>query len=166
MAALRIRPEAPGDTAHLQALTTTAFEPMSFSDGTEADALDRLRSDGDLLLSLVAEIDSRIVGHVAFSPLQISDGSERWVGLGPISVEPSRQRQGIGRTLIAEGMDHMRSIGMNGVALIGNPAVYQSSGFISDGRLTYRDVPVQYVQYHLISGPTPLGEVTFSKGLE
>ncbi len=165
MRALRIRREEPSDVAHLHALTAAAFAPMSFSDGTEADALDALRRDGDLALSLVAEMSGDIVGHVAFSPVTLSDGSQDWVGLGPISVEGARQRQGIGRTLIAEGLDHMRTNGINGVVLIGNPAVYQSSGFVSDGRLTYRDVPVQYVQYHLISGPPPMGEVTFAKGL-
>ena len=84
-----IRPEEPGDEATIFALTEAAFADMEFSDGDEQHVVTRLRDAGDLTLSLVAEDvaedAARIVGHIAFSPVTISDGAQGWYGLGPVS---------------------------------------------------------------------------------
>lgn len=163
---MEIRDERPDDAVTLRDLTYRAFKPMSFSDDSEADALDQLRADGDLMLSLVAEQDSKIVGHVAFSPVSFTDGSTGFAGLGPISVEPDLQRRGIGRALIDAGFARLKQLGMRGCVLIGNPDVYASSGFVSSGQLSYQDLPSQYVQHIVFEGATPQGEVTFAPGLE
>jgi len=90
MTAIAIRPEEPGDEAAIHALTQAAFRDMPFSDGSEPDLVDRLRADGDLALSLVAvNMDEAIVGHIAFSPVAIADGSAGWFQLSPVSVIPS-----------------------------------------------------------------------------
>ena len=88
MSALTIRPETDADHAQIAVVTNAAFVEVEHSDGSEVQIVDKLRQDGDLALSLVAEDGERIVGHVAVSPVTISDGSEDWYGLGPISVLP------------------------------------------------------------------------------
>ncbi|MEM6586763.1 MAG: N-acetyltransferase, partial [Pseudomonadota bacterium] len=97
---ITIRAEAPGDEATIFKLTEAAFKGMPFSDGTEPYIVDKLREDGDLTLSLVALDKQRIVGHIAISPITITDGTPDWYGLGPVSVWPDLQRVGIGGTLI------------------------------------------------------------------
>ena len=161
-----IRPETPADLAAIHALTETAFAPMAFSDGTEADCINGLRQDGDLTLSLVAEDAGKIIGHVAYSPAFIGGEGADWYGLGPIAVEASRQKQGIGSQLAAAGHAELRKLGAAGVVLIGKPEVYGPMGFVSDGSLRYRDVPVSIVQYLAFGDATPSGEVTFSPALE
>lgn len=157
-----IRPEMPADHDAIHELTWGAFKPMAFSDDTEADIIRALRADGDLTISLVAEDDDEIVGHVAFSPITIDGAHHNWFGLGPISVEPGRQRQGIGKALIAAGLKLLDERGASGCALIGNPDVYSHAGFVSDGQLTYLDVDTKYVQRLVLRGPTPRGKLGFA----
>ena len=57
-----------------------------------------------MTISLVAEIDGQVVGHIAFSPIVISDGTTDWYGMGPVSVLPDHQKQGIGKALVNEGI--------------------------------------------------------------
>ena len=111
---VQIRTERPADDAAIHALTRVAFEPMPFSSGTEAPIVRALRSSGDLTLSLVAEDDGVIVGHIAFSPVTIDGVHGGWFGLGPISVRADRQRQGIGKALIARGLELLRQRGAAG----------------------------------------------------
>ncbi|MEL7518469.1 MAG: N-acetyltransferase, partial [Pseudomonadota bacterium] len=99
-APITIRAEAPGDEETIFALTKAAFTGMPFSSGTEPYIVDKLRADGDLTLSLVALDKQRIVGHIAISPVSITDGAQGWYGLGPVSVWPDIQKMGIGGTLI------------------------------------------------------------------
>lgn len=161
-----IRPERPGDEDAIHDLTVMAFQPMLFSDGSEAPIIRALRSSGDLTLSLVAEEDGTIVGHVAFSPVTIDGVHGGWFGLGPISVKPERQRRGIGTALIREGLEWLKSHGAAGCALIGNPDVYRGSGFESDGLLSYGDLDRRYVQRIVFSGPAPRGILQFSPAFE
>lgn len=157
-----IRPEAPTDLDAIHELTWIAFKPMPYSAGTEADIIRRLRADGDLTISLVAEEDGEVVGHVAFSPVSIDGRHDGWFGLGPISVKPERQRQGIGKALIAAGLKLLGARGASGCALIGNPEVYGHAGFVSDGKLTYADVDGRYVQRLILRGSAPSGALTFA----
>lgn len=120
---MKIRGERPADDLAIHELTRVAFEPMPFSSGTEAPIIRALRASGDLTLSLVAEDDGVIVGHIAFSPVTIDGVHAGWFGLGPISVSADRQRQGIGKALIARGLELLRQQGAAGVALIGNPEI-------------------------------------------
>jgi putative acetyltransferase len=77
----------------------------------------------------VAEIDGRIVGHIAFSPVVISGGTTGWYGLGPVSVLPERPKQGIGKALINEGLSRLKASGGQGSALVGDPNHYHRFGF-------------------------------------
>ena len=163
---MQIRPERPTDDDAIHDLTTVAFDPMPFSDGTEAPIIRAVRSSGDLTLSLVAEEEGEVVGHVAFSPVTVDGVDVGWFGLGPISVRPDRQRQGIGRALVADGLERLRGLGAAGCALIGNPDVYAPMGFSSDGRLTYRGLDPAIVQVVVFSGAAPLGELRFAPAFE
>ncbi len=161
-----IREENPGDIETIHQLTYDTFAPMTFSDNSEADCINRLREDGDLFISLVAIVDDAIVGHIAFSKASIDATEGAWVGLGPISVHPDHQRRGIGRAMIADGLAKLKHHGADGCVLIGNPDVYSSSGFISDGRLTYKEIPVQFVQHVRFTATSARGEITFAPALE
>lgn len=161
-----IRNERPGDEDAIHGLTLAAFEPMAFSDGTEAPIIRSLRASGDLTLSLVAEENGAIVGHIAFSPVTIDGIHDNWFGLGPVSVRPGMQRQGIGKALILKGLEMLRERGARGCALIGNPRIYSRVGFESDGRLSYGNLASSYVQRILFSGPAPHGELKFSPAFE
>ncbi|QYU69233.1 N-acetyltransferase [Leptolyngbya sp. 15MV] len=160
---MTIRPEAPGDEPAIHALTEAAFREVKHSDGSEAAIVDRLRADGDLALSLVAlNLDHAIVGHVAFSPVTISDGSEGWFGLGPCSVIPTRQRTGIGSELIKAGLAELESRAARGVVLLGSPAYYGRFGFEHDPRLVYPGPPAEYFQRLVLAGDAPSGTVTYA----
>jgi len=161
-----IRPERPEDADIIHDLTVRAFAPMPFSSGTEAPILRALREAGDLTLSLVAEEDGAIIGHVAFSPVAINGVHAGWFGLGPVSVAPERQRQGIGKALMAEGLARLKRAGAAGCALIGNPAVYARMGFASDGALTYRDLDPALVQRVVFAGDAPRGELAFAPAFD
>ena len=157
-----LRPETDGDHAAIHTLTAEAFAPMPFCDGTEADAIDILRRDGQLTLSLVAELDGVIVGQVTFSPAWVEDGDGDWYCLGPISVAKPYQRHGIGSRLSAEGLRRLGETGAAGVILMGNPAVYVPMGYRCDLTLSHGDIARKYIHYQLLHGTAPTGEVTFS----
>lgn len=162
MIAADIRPERPGDEAAIQALTRAAFAGMPFSDGREPEFVGDLRAAGDLTLSLVAVSGRAIVGHIAFSPVTISDGSPDWQGLGPVSVAPPRQRRGIGAALIGHGIAELRARGAAGVVLLGSPAYYARFGFEHDPALTYPGPPAAYFQRLVLRGTPPRGTVRYA----
>lgn len=162
MSAITIRPEQPGDEATIHALTEAAFREMPFSDGDEQDLVDRLRVDGDLTLSLVAEDGGRIVGHIAFSPVSISDGSKSWFGLGPVSVWPELHGQGIGSLLIRQGIAELSGGGARGIVLLGSPEYYSRFGFEHDPLLAYPGPPPEYFQRLTLSGDGARGTVSYA----
>ena len=106
--------------------------------------IDALRDANALTISLVAEIDRQIVGHIALSPVTISDGSMGWYGLGPISVLPEFQRQGIGTSLVSEGLSLLKGMGSKGCVLVGDPKYYERFGFKNLPDLILEGVPQEY----------------------
>ncbi len=161
-----IRPERPDDIDAIDRLTTAAFEPQSFSDGSEAPIIRSLRASGDLTLSLVAEDDGDVIGHVAFSPVTIDGAHDGWFGLGPISVRLDRQRRGVGRALVAEGLLRLREREARGCALIGDPNIYGRLGFTGNGPLSHRGLDQAIVQHLTFSGPPPRGELRFAPAFD
>ena len=158
-----IRPEDAGDESAIFALTEAAFADMPFSDGDEQHLVDRLRADGDLALSLVAEDADRFVGHIAFSRVSISDGALDWYGLGPVSVWPELHGQGIGGALIKRGIADLRQLGAKGVVLLGSPDYYPRFGFAHEPQLTFPGPPPEYFQALVLDGDLPSGEVTYAR---
>jgi putative acetyltransferase len=124
-----IRDETESDAAVITQVTVAAFETMEISNHTEQFIIEALRSARALTLSLVAEVDGRVVGHIAFSPVAISDGTKNWYGLGPVSVLPEYQRRGIGKALIQEGLSRLRKLSAKGCCLVGHPQYYRKFGF-------------------------------------
>lgn len=102
------------------------------------------------------------MGHVAFLPVTIGVESDGWYGLGPVSVWPDKQRQGIGSALINEGLAILKANGAKGCVLIGDPAYYERFGFRSDGNLRYQQVPTQYVQSLPFKSDPATGQLKFS----
>jgi len=162
MSAIAIRPETTDDIAIIHRITTDAFRDMPFSDDDEPELVDKLRADGDLTLSLVAELDGKVVGHIAFSSVTISDGTRDWYGLGPVSVTPELQRQGIGSQLVRRGIADMREIGARGIILLGSPDYYGRFGFEHDPALKYPGPPPEYFQRLVLDGSAPSGVVSYA----
>ena len=106
-----IRPETPKDFRSIRQILIAAFEKQSFSHQTEHLIVEALRAADALALSLVAEVDSEVVGHIAFSAAGIGDASSGWFLLGPVAVRPDHQGRGIGRALIEAGLEGLRPRG-------------------------------------------------------
>ena len=157
-----IRPERAGDEAAIHGVVAAAFDGHPHSDGSEPGIVDALRADGDLAISLVAEEGGAIVGHVAFSPVSVSDGSQGWFGLGPAAVDPARQGEGIGTALIERGLDLLRDRGAAGCVVLGNPAYYARFGFAHDPALTYPGPPPEYFQRLVIGNSGAQGVVAYA----
>ena len=158
-----IRPERASDEAAIRALMAAAFDGHPHSDGSEPGIVDALRADGDLAISLVAEEGGAIVGHVAFSPVSVSDGSQGWFGLGPAAVDPARQGEGIGTALIERGLDLLRDRGAAGCVVLGDPAYYARFGFAHDPALTYPGPPPEYFQRLVIGNSGAQGVVAYAR---
>jgi putative acetyltransferase len=156
-----IRNEIESDAQAIAEITQTAFATCPYGDHTEQFIINALRAAGALTVSLVAEIDRNVVGHVAFSPVTISDGNPHWYGLGPVSVLPQHQRQGIGTALICEGLSLLKARGAQGCVLVGEPAYYQRFGFRNPSPLTLEGVPPQYFLALPFEDQTPRGVVVF-----
>jgi len=161
-----IRTETSGDIAAIHAVTAAAFKDAVHSSHTEHYIVDALRERGELAISLVAVRDGQVIGHVAVSPVAISDGSEGWFGLGPISVDPPHQGQGVGAALMKAVLDALQAIGAHGCVLLGEPAYYGRFGFRCVPGLVLRGVPAAYFQALQLQAPMPRGEVSYSPAFE
>lgn len=158
---IRIRPEAADDAGAIEAVTRAAFLDAPHTSHTEQFVLDALRRAGRLSIALVAELRGEIVGHVAVSPVSISDGSSGWFGLGPISVLPRLQRRGAGSLLMREALRILREAGASGCVLLGDPVYYRRFGFRPVAGLVLPDVPPEYFQALSFVAPCPQGVVSY-----
>jgi len=136
--------ETLSDHKRIDEVTRAAFENHPFSRQTEIFIIQALRAAHALSVSLVAEVGGQIVGHIAFSPVTVSDGSLNWYGMGPVSVMPGFQKQGIGKALVLEGLSRLKSLGANGCALVGDPGFYGRFGFRNYPELILDDVPQEF----------------------
>ena len=159
-----IRNETGSDAGAIAEVTMSAFRSLQISRHTEQFIIAALRNAGALTISLVAEVDGQVVGHIAFSPLTISDGTADWHGLGPISVRPANQRQGIGKALVNDGLSLLKALGSKGCALVGDPAYYQRFGFRNIPSLVYEGIPQEYFLVLPLANDRPHGSVTFHEG--
>ncbi|MBK7014448.1 MAG: N-acetyltransferase [Sulfuritalea sp.] len=156
-----IRNETDGDADAITAVTLAAFATLEISQHTEQFIVKALRAAGALTVSLVAELDGRVVGHVAFSPVVLSDGTPDWHGLGPVSVLPAHQRQGIGKALIRQGLARLQAMGARGCCLVGHPDYYRKFGFRNLDQLAHAGVPPEYFLALSFDGHWPQGAVAF-----
>ena len=150
---LTLRAETSDDYDAIRDVTSKAFEGKGFSDGTELYIPGLLRDAGALVFSHVAELDGAIVGHVALSPVGVGQDWESFFALGPISVLPEYQRQGVGTALIAASVEFAKTRA-EGIILMGDPGYYGQFGF----------APISSASKHLqvlSFGASPQGEVTW-----
>ena len=161
---ITIRSEADADVSAIAEVTIAAFKALEISHHTEQFIVAALRAAKALSISLVAEADGRVIGHIAFSPVAISDGTPGWYGLGPISVLPAYQRQGIGKALIQEGLARLRGMNARGCCLVGHPDYYRKFGFRNMPELVLEGVPQEVFFALSFDGRIPHGTVTFHDG--
>lgn len=163
---LQLRHETAADIAAIEAVTIAAFADNEHTSHNEQLIVRTLRAANELTLSIVAEEQGHIVGHVAVSSVTIvdSDGHKApgWYGLGPISVLPSRQGQGIGSRLMEHALSELRALGGAGCVVLGEPAYYMRFGFQSYAGLLLPGVPSEYFMARALQGPIPKGVVTYS----
>jgi len=163
---IQIRSETPADAQRIEAVTTAAFLHAPHTSHTEQHIVDGLRRAGKLAVSLVAELDGAVIGHVATSPVSISDGTEGWFGLGPISVLPQHQRRGVGARLVREALRILRQRGASGCVVLGEPEYYGRFGFRADLNLVLAGVPPEYFQAISFDSSNTRGTVTYHEAFD
>ena len=138
---IQIRPETKIDIGRIRTVNVAAF-------GTEAEAdlADGLRKSGIPLISLVAEVDGKLIGHILFSPVTLSGNKAevKIAGLAPMAVLPAHQKQGIGAALVKAGLKLCTSNGYKAVIVLGHPDYYPKFGFVPSSRFGIKseyDVP-------------------------
>jgi putative acetyltransferase len=161
-----IRSENDADVRAITEVTVAAFRTLEISNHTEQFIIEALRVAKALTVSLVAEVNDRVVGHIAFSPVTISDDTRNWYGLGPVSVLPEYQRQGIGEALIREGLSRLREMNARGCCLVGHPDYYRKFGFKNMPGLVHEGVPQEVFFARSFDGHIPQGTVTFHDGFK
>jgi putative acetyltransferase len=120
---IEIREERPGDIAAIRDLNRRAF-----GQDQEGNIVDALRSNGAALLSLLATLDGRVVGHIVYSPLSVN-GEVTGAALGPMAVLPEYQRQGIGSKLVEAGNLKLKDAGCPFIIVVGHANYYPRFGF-------------------------------------
>ena len=130
-----VRDERPGDHRAVREVNEAAFDRMG-----EANLVDALRGVAEPLVSLVADEDGSVVGHVLFSPVSLEPEPFGYLALGlaPLAVLPSRGGRGIGSLLVAEGLKECRRLGCTAVFVLGDPAYYRRFGFATAARVGFR----------------------------
>lgn len=170
---MKIRTETTADHNVIETLTYRAFENHPHhapgAKPTEHLIINTLRDAGVLTVSLVAEDDTGIIGHIALSPVAINGVTTNWYGLGPVAVVPARQGEGIGRQLIEASLTKIKSQNAAGVVLLGEPEYYGRFGFETHANLTLKGVPPEYFMIKSLYNDDcatadkeiPVGEVTY-----
>ena len=161
-----IRRETDADASAIAEVTVAAFQTLAISHHTESFIIAALRAAQALTVSLVAEMEGRVIGHIAFSPVTLSDGTRNWYGLGPVSVLPAYQRQGVGKALIRDGLSRLKEMKAQGCCLVGHPDYYRQFGFKNIPGLVHEGVPPEVFFALSFDGPTPQGAVVFHEGFK
>lgn len=127
---MKIRAEKDEDETAVRLVNESAFGTPA-----EANLVDELRRQVRPMISLVAEDEGKITGHIMFSPVVLSEHTDlKIMGLAPMAVSPEHQRKGIGSALVLAGLDACRSLGVGAVVVLGHPDYYPRFGFVSAAR--------------------------------
>jgi putative acetyltransferase len=174
---MHIRPETAADHTAIRNVLIAAFANHPHSQQTEHLIVEALRNAKAMTIGLVAVVENaasdlpafqapagkgeeKVVGHIAFSPAKIDAKDCGWFILGPIAVEPKRQRQGIGQALVNEGLEQLRRLGAEGCILVGDPAYYSRFGFRQNPSLKLEGIPPEVLLCLPMADCIPQGEVT------
>ena len=162
-----IRSEKPSDIKAITEVTQVSFEDHSFSQQTEHFTIRDLRAAGALTISLVAEVDGRVVGHIAFSPVTISDGTADWYGLGPVSVLPDFQGRRIGTALVNNGLALLKSMDSKRVCACGIACILSIGlALRTTPLLIHEGVPQEVFVAKPLFGRVPRGTVEFHQAFK
>jgi putative acetyltransferase len=163
---VELRQETPADVSAIEAVTIAAFLNAPHTSHTEQHIVSALRRAGKLSVSLVAVAEGVVIGHVAVSPVSISDGASGWFGLGPISVLPEHQQRGVGSQLMREALRILHERGASGCVVLGEPAYYGRFGFEADAGLVLPGVPPEYFQAVSFGSSRPRGVVSYDAAFQ
>ena len=159
---IEVRSERPDDIDTIRILAEAAFKHKSYSKGTEGRIVDALRDADALTISLVAcTHEGEIVGHAAVSAVTIDGSHMGWFGMGPVSVRPDRQTQGVGKALIQECLARLRQAGGRGCVLLGDPGYYRRFGFDHNTGMRFEGAPAAVFMMLSLDGNIPSGKVLF-----
>lgn len=158
---VNLRSEQKNDIHQINDVILSAFRNHPHSNQKEHLLVSALREQDALSVSLVAEYNGKIVGHIAFSEVTIDGEPCQWYGLAPVSVIPQFQNRGIGSKLIQEGLNRIKKLGANGCVLLGEPEYYNRFGFHEIGGLILEGVPPEYFLGLHIRGEIPQGRVQY-----
>ncbi|SHO53269.1 GNAT family N-acetyltransferase [Desulfopila aestuarii] len=161
-----IRNEEPSDIDTITEVTKAAFKEYSCSQQTEHLTIHDLRVAGALTISLVSEIGGQVVGHIAISPVTISDGTTDWYGIGPVSVLPEYQGCRIGTALVKSGLALLESMSSNGVVLVGLPTYFNRFGFWNYPQLFHEGIPQEVFVAKSLVDRIPRGAVSFHRAFK
>lgn len=158
---ISLRDEQAADIETITQLIEAAFCNEEYSSHSEPFIVAALRRAEQLSVSLVALDNDRIIGHVAVSPVTLSSGAAGWYGLGPISVRPDRQEQGIGSRLMQAALARLQCLGAAGCVVLGDPGFYGRFGFRAHPGLELPGVLPECFQTLAFGGPLPVGRVQY-----
>jgi putative acetyltransferase len=157
-----IRREAEADIPAIRGLTSRAFADKPYSRQREAEIVEKLRDTDALTLSFMAVKGPAVVGHIAVSEVGISDGTANWYAVGPISVDPDRQGQGIGSLILERALTELRGMGAGGVVAVGDAAFLERFGFQDVPGLVWPGMDPQFVRALALADATfPSGAVLY-----
>ena len=124
---MNIREEVSSDIDEIWKVNSEEFETKA-----EANLVNSLRNIGCPYLSLVAETDNEVVGHILFTPVELSGNKNKLkiMGLAPMAVLSKYQNKGIGSRLVRSGLEHCKSLGFDAVVVLGHPDYYPKFGFV------------------------------------
>ncbi|MEE4299375.1 MAG: N-acetyltransferase [Pseudomonadales bacterium] len=156
-----IRLEAAKDRQAIRSVTKAAFDGMWFAAGDEHELPSLLRSQGALELSLVADRDGVVVGHIAVSPAYPDGGDAGWFAIGPVSVLPEFQGLGIGSMLVKRALGQLAANKAAGCVLTGDPNYYERFGFVVVPGHAPEGEPAENFMIKLFEGQLPDGKIRF-----
>lgn len=164
-----IRPETPADHVRVFEINKLAYEA-----DTEAVLVEGLRREASPCLSLVAELERQVVGHIMFTPVAIGDApaSPATMGLAPLAVHPDYQDRGVGTQLVQAGLTACRAAGCEIVVTLGHPDYYERFGFTTAVEQGISYVGPEYDPFFMVRELVPGaldkygGEVTYHRLIE
>ena len=157
-----VRPERKADLDGINETISSAFLNHPHSNHKEHLIVSDLRESLSLDVSLVADVDDEVIGHIAFSKVMINGQDLSWYGLAPVSVHPKFQNSGVGSKLIRQGLETIKELGAKGCVLLGEPQYYERFGFKANASLILDGVRPEYFLTLSFSGPLPSGKVGYN----
>jgi putative acetyltransferase len=161
MLQIEIRDEFPIDYEQITKITIAAFTGHPYSNCKEYILVQKLREKKSMTVSLVAIVNGEVAGHIAFSPVLIAGKSCDWYGVGPLSVNPELQKQGIGSALMKAGIEKIKALGGKGCVLVGDPDYYVRFGYRNSDVMTFSHAPKENFMIIEFGGGEIPGEVDF-----